>query len=333
MRAVGFFRSYSLYFKRGELTSLWATFGAFLYAVIIVVTPWDILQGAELVDRASYLNNLAVNLPVWEIYADQGWIFIALQEFLWDFIIRSFSWLSGSDNAALSMVTFFLSYVISRFVLIRSTSLITFILLLNPVLIELVSSQLRLALAFSLILIFYNRGGYLFRVGVLLMVMLIHTASILIIAVLWYAQFITRAFRGQSAAFFIVAIVVPVLIFAGLLGPGRELVLGAIGDRRAEYVVDAVGVGFTSVWILYLTVALYHGKKSFESSSTVVAFFFVLLFLLLNAMGAYGLRFLTVAYPHFIVSTNYFNGYYKILFLLVFLNFQLLQWLYFIKIL
>lgn len=51
MRAVGFFRSYSLYFKRGELTSLWATFGAFLYAVIIVVTPWDILQGAELVDR------------------------------------------------------------------------------------------------------------------------------------------------------------------------------------------------------------------------------------------------------------------------------------------
>src|ERR1019366_6937982 len=147
-------------------------------------------------------------------------------------------------------------FVISRFVLVRYPSVVAFVLLFNVLLVDLVSSQLRSALALSIAMILYHRGGHFFRGAALLVVTLIHTASILIMPVLWYAQRVVQVLKAKSSVFIFAAIITPVLLGAVLIGPFRESILGAIGDRRAEYIGDTVGIKFISIWILYLTVVM-----------------------------------------------------------------------------
>src|ERR1039458_4889801 len=173
MRAARYFPLGALYVSRSQLVSIAATLAAFIYALIVVWTPWEALMGAAYIDRAVFLANLEVP-PVWVIFPDASWAAFVLAEPLWDVIVRLISVFSGDYSVSLSMVTFFTAFVISRFVLVRYTSVVAFIMLFNVLLIDLVSSQLRSALALSLALILYHRGARLLRSVALLAVTLIH---------------------------------------------------------------------------------------------------------------------------------------------------------------
>jgi hypothetical protein len=328
---AGLMSLYRLPYQRFDsetVSSLSRTFVALLYAALVVLIPWEQLLGSEYVDRASFLENLEVNLPLFELFSDRSLFFLALNEVLWDAAVRSIAALVGGYERAFIVVTCFCSFAISRFVFRHYFGIMSFLLLLNPILIDLVSSQLRFALATSLALLLYDKGGWAFRAGLLIVLASVHTAMILILPVLWYSELLADKLRGRPAWQPWIYILVPVGIALLVLGPAREYVLGSVGDRRTEYASARQGLGYVSVWVLYLVVVLLHGRKLFGHHIGIVAVFFVALFLAMNSAGLYGLRFLANVFPFFVVSMKFFDLNYRIPYQVAFLYYQFLQWLY-----
>ena len=283
--------------------SWYAATAIIVFCVGMLCVPWQELWNGKFIDRTVYLNKFTVYLASPRFFTGSVLSFV-INEVFFEKIVM---WLAGELHVSLEVIfgaiSFLCLFVYSKY-LASKHGLIALIFLVNPLIVEFAFSQLRMALAVSLLLLALFRKKQRIVAGVLVaLACCIHTAMFLVVFIFIAAKFVSshlasRSFRGVVCWM--------VLIGAGLavvmvIGPFRGAILSAVGDRRAEYGNVSQSIMYASFWVLLLLMAGTQKRDYFQVEGNAVAIVFLSIYMFATAFNTYNSRFLAASFP-FIIS-------------------------------
>jgi len=279
-----------------ELSSLF-------FALFIVFMPWEWMRGDEFADLVNYttriydLRDYGMRAFQWDDTV-MGWLKF---EFLWFALLTVVARLDVEPTVFLSSVTFVSAFLTHRFLRQYIGALLAGIVLANPISIDLMSSQIRSALAFSFFLALAGgtSSGRLawLRWGAMLALPFIHTAMTMILAIFAGAKIITILPRlspvmrtvlitcGAAIMVVVVATFLPTL--ADEAGDRRQL--ADYGNKTAAYVM---------FWLLLgIALAASAARRNAHSWEYAFATFITLFGSLAEFLSLPGFRFVALAIP------------------------------------
>lgn len=254
---------------------------------------------------------------------------------MWQVALKFLSRQAGlSPDAIFGGVSIIVIFAFSL-TITRSIGLPWIVLLLNPLVVNFAFSQLRLALAVGLALIFqhfYLRGPFR-AAAVAVALSMVHTATILFFFMGGVAKLITSKSAWSRTYVALVPLVLSGMLVALLIGPARETILGLAGDRRATYDDLSSSGLYLSFWLVLLAVLFYRWKATsnrFETGFTIA----ILSLVATNLVtGGYSTRFIAAAFPFFIISIAGLDTKYRTIVLYIFGLYALSQWAYWFRLL
>lgn len=304
-----------------------------LFGFCVAVIPWEQVHGNTFVDREVYLSifNAAPEIPIsLEIFSVLAYV---VNEQLWSQSVR---WLNTGLGLSLAeifgVITFASTFSYAFFVSSR-TGPLAILLLVNPLLIDLVYSQLRMSLAMVFLLGAYSCRRPIFVVLLAALACMLHTASFLFIFMTFSIIFSVRlAVRYDLSRFSSYVLVVWIgFLMALMVGPLRVIILEYLGDRRAVYDAVATTWSYASIWVFILGAACIQTKGFFRDHTNAIALTFLSVYTFCTLFSVYGLRFLSAALPFFIVALCRFGAVERSLVILLFAAYSVLQWVYWIN--
>lgn len=312
---------------------------SFAIALIYCTPGWPDLfssvYGFPMIDRRVYeLQIIYENLPVDYIH-----FFDFIQYFTFEWVWNSsLAFLSRTAGLSPDQIFMLISvFVLWRFVFEVATRAgwVYVILLLNPLIVDFAFSQLRLAFAVAVLSFFWTgQRGRVVTITAYVLCFSIHTA-IFLFAVMHFAA---RKFSAPNRISLLVLVFTGALI-AVMIGPLREVILGVVGDRRAEYKDMSSSLPYLSFWIAMFFLLLFRWKKTIEKLDGRYAVI-VLSLVFVNAFfGGYSTRFIAAAFPSLVIAMSnhraLVNRDRMVIInpvLLLFVPYSILQWLYWFRI-
>lgn len=298
-----------------------------LYAYSYVyLIPWDTLK--EFSDIKNYLSSMLFYKQEGTVHAVEGISFI-VSEWLWKFILLQLSYFSDTKNI-LYIVSFFGLSVYSYFTLKKVHYFVVFLFFFNPMFIDLVLGQIRILLAFSLLLIAFqisSKKSILF----ILMAILIHASSILFIGIYFILKLMNNVFKNRNFYFYSILLS---LILALFLKYGVDIFLIALEDKRANYAdkISGNSVKYSIFWFLVsITLAINsYTNEHHEKLKIIIAFSITMtsLFFFSSLLGSYGQRYVAVSIPLIIISIYHLPSKYAWGLFSIFALWQLFQYFY-----
>lgn len=311
------------------------------FALVVVAVPWEeifrAVNGYGFIDKGVYSDYFLNQISVLDYKEFNGVLSYVSNEFLWHYVI---GWLVSNTGILIDHVFLTISFIvllISGLLLAKWQGIYALPLLVNPLIIDFAFSQYRLALAISILGAAYLLHGQYRTVSVVLVLasLFIHSGTtlfILIYAAVWLVQWLSVRFRIGSSAVFAILFATGSFISL-LIGPLREVILSAIGDRRAEYHDMSSSLLYSLFWAALL-VPFYLSRRHLVTldyahyALVIVAIVFVNLF-----HGGYSTRFLAATFPGLVAAILSLPGTMKILVTILFIVYAMLQWLYWLRIL
>lgn len=305
------------------------------FSVLMVSLPWEEMQGYKFVDLNVYRDYFLYQKPVFEYVNFTSFIDYITREALWHysgmFLIRT---LGIPADYVFLFISLFCCLTFSYF-LVRQQGIPSLILLINPLLVTLAMSQLRSALAFSLLLIAYMAKPKVIKLVVTITALFIHTSVALFLPIFFFISFVakrvTQFKTGKISAYIILCLLG--LFVSVLIGPLKDIVLGYFGDRRSEYVIDASSSFlYTVFWIGLLIVAGLQERSFFKKE--VHCFTVTILSIVTSNLftGGYSLRFLSLALPMTMSTMLDFKNPFKFLLIIGYIAYMIFQWTYWLQI-
>ncbi|WP_404417926.1 hypothetical protein [Brevundimonas vesicularis] len=310
---------------------------ALLFAALYVTVPWpDIffrIYGHAMLDRTVYQIQIESNNLRGDYSGFSDPLSLLTSEYLWS---RTLRWLYSDLSLPVSLIFLLISFtsiLIFSLTLLRTLRWYWLVALVNPLVVDLAFSQLRLALAISIMLIVYLsvRAGLLRRLVLATASTMIHTATVLFVA-----MYLVSVSASKQVAHLREYRALAMAIGTGCLislaiGPAREIILTQIGDRRAIYVDIASSPLYLSFWIILLSILVIRWRAiggSIEASIAVI----VLSLVTSNIFtGSYSTRFIAAAFPFIVISMARLDGIVKPLTVLMFLAYVIFQWFYWLR--
>jgi hypothetical protein len=303
-----------------------------LFALLFQAPNWpDLfynLHGFPMRDRYVYETMiLSYSLPTDYIY-DFSAILYFTSEWLWNFSLSY-----AVRNLGISIDTLF--FVITTIVLWRMAyevftraGAIYVPLLVNPLVVDFAFSQLRLALAISLVSFFWNRPKLsLAAVAAYIACTSIHTSIVLFAVMHLAAHYAGSRPRVSSIA----KLVIVGFAVSMLIGPLRGAVLGLISDRRADFGELGSTPVYMAFWIAMLALMVFRWRQSLLSTDSRYAVI-ILSTVFFNLFTAgYSTRFIAAAFPALIVAMSQWRSGPINLMVLAFVPYAAAQWLYWLK--
>ena len=216
-----------------------------MLAALISFLPWPeiVLSGTRgvLLDREVYTYQIVYKDNLLDYFYFSSIIEYFTSEYTWWFILK----LIQDGDLPIYYESFFqlisTAFIITAaLVVYRNGGIFPLVFLANPLVFDLAYSQLRSALAISILYIAYLffRKSTLLAVALCLFAATIHTTMVIFLAV--YILCIMTADDGGRLSRWPLEMRLAVILGAGVLiglaiGPLRETLLNLIGDRRAEY--------------------------------------------------------------------------------------------------
>ena len=283
-----------------------------ILSLLISLVPWPeiILEGTRgiLLDREVYTQQIIYRDNLLDYFYFDSYLDYFTSEYSWWFLMK----IIQDGDLPFHYDTFFqiistLFAVTASLVVYRRGGVLPLIFLANPLIFDLAYSQLRSALAISilyLVYLFFRRSPYV--AGALcLFSATIHTAMLIFLAV--YVLCVVTANEGGRLSRWPVELRLALILVAGvmmglLVGPLREVILNLIGDRRAEYLDLSSSPLYLSFWVGLLGLFLIDFRDTFRSTEGRFSLFILSLVTVNVFTGGYSLRFLALAYP-FVIST------------------------------
>jgi len=311
---------------------------AAIIGILASFIPWpDIIQevsGSPMWDRSVYISKIVSGNTLLSYFHYDNIISFFTFEFLWAWLMDVTSRSPYLNYEVVFQIISSLTLSGFAAALARRKNLIYIIFLINPLVIDLVYSQLRLSLALSILawlVILRVRAWYIFLPMAAIATM-IHTAAIIFIAAHILASWTGPDGRKKSwSANKTMSILVLFGFSVGVLvGPLREQILSAVGDRRVEYQDASSSILYLSYWIvLFISLVADHRRtlKHYESRYAVA----ILGIVFINVFtGFYSLRFLAAIFPFLIFSSFTVFGKYNFLISIPFVYYVAFQWYYYI---
>jgi len=274
---------------------------ALLFSLAYVYSPWPTIVGeSKFTDFEAYLSNIdALINDAADDLDGVGLVQIILSEPLWRFILLSIGSVLDTPANGLSFVSLLCIFVYSLFLFSRINIFLASVFLLNPLVIDLVLSQIRSALAMALCLAALMIMSRLLGLILLIAASLIHTATFSIVATYFAAKILSKMQKTTGYNNSVVVAWVLALLAAVLLSYGRETILGAVGDRRAEYDVGAGTVFYVAYWAL-LTLALSFTRGRYRYVDEWMNYYSIIMLsvpFFMTLFSTNGLRFLALSFP------------------------------------
>jgi hypothetical protein len=230
-----------------------------------------------------------------------------------------------------------LAYMVTAALFIERYSSLRYVLLLvNPILIDLAWSQLRLALALVVLglpLVLRKMPRPL-AMGAYVAAPFIHTASLLII-VLYAAARLTRTTDADTdgrRAKIAAALVGVGLAVALATGPLREAILSQVGDRRIIYPDMSISIRYLSFWVFMFVVMLYDYRNTTQSLAQRLSLATLAVVMASALWGGYPLRFIAAGFPFIVCSMARATGLISNYLVLAFVLYALVQWAFWMNV-
>lgn len=310
-----------------------AFFSALLFASLVSVIDWEAVQGVLFEDRQNFYF-VFNSKPDFDIpFSFETVFFHLFNEQLWNKGVRI---LVADYHLSLDEIFFGVSFLLlfsfAYFVAVRSKIYIV-PLLLNPIVIDLAFSQLRMSMALVFLMIAASSKSKFIITVLFVAGFFIHTATMLFAALAFgiykVVQYsIKNDYEGFSSYFslfsfgFIVALIV---------GPLRSVILEFFGDRRANYDIAASGWAYASFWLLLLAVTMFQRKDFFRNFDNAIAVSMLSTFVFCTGFGVYGIRFIAASFPMILVSMYRLGHVERPFVILAFMSFSIFQWLFWIR--
>jgi len=199
----------------------------------------------------------------------------------------------------LLLISFFCIFIYTFFLSKKINIVFAFFFLLNPLLVDLVMGQVRSAFAMALFLVAVMEKRRIFSLFLLIVSSLIHSAIFLILAIYILAKIFERMHGRLDYKLIGLFMILLGLIVAILLSRGREVILGAVGDRRAEYDDPTNSVLYVSYWMLLAITLMFtkpcKGLKNYWGDYISIVMLTIPFFMTLFSTN--GVRFAALALP------------------------------------
>ncbi len=250
LRANGLLKC-DLVTSRGVNVSL-ALVVSLIYASVLVLMPWEVIRGEPFFDLQVYKDSF--DFGTYD-YLDQleGLPYL-FSEPLWRFIIATLTDYTGHISTTLSIVSFFVS-AIYVYVTLRINKYLAFFLL-APLLVNLLVSQVRSAVAGALFLLSLYYANTFVAIFLFIFSFFIHSASLLVFGLFIVSvllnKFSVRYPNIVKLLAITISIVIPLVFALTYIN-----ILDYIGDRRvATEIIRPSGVFILSFSIYYLLMFL-----------------------------------------------------------------------------
>jgi len=273
---------------------------AVVYAVALLLIPWEVLRREPFFDLNVYLESF--ELGTYDYLDDLDWPQYFLFEPLWRYVIRSLSVLLNSFPATFQVVSFLVSAVYAYTILRISRSCGVF--LAAPLLIDLVLSQVRSALAGALFFIAVLAGNAFVWLLMLILAPLVHTSALLLFG--FYALAVALSHFAESHPTAGKSLIVLFPFFIPLLySISYVSILSSVGDRRSESDAAWPGGAFVLPFLIYFVSMLANLKFVMKHPIMILSVMVTGFFVLLAPFEINMLRLIPLAYPAVIASIFY----------------------------
>lgn len=320
------------------------SFGSFLalalFMLFMCAVPWvsiyESIYQFPYEDRSVYSHYFLFEESVLSYVRFSGVKDYFINEFLWHYSVISLM-NNGVDLEVIFFFVSFFSLLMPAMLVLKYGKPWMLIFLINPLVVDFSFSQLRSALAVSiLILAFLLKDRYRYiAIGVVLVAMFVHTASIIFLSIYIFILFMdefSRKLKLGKSVYLIFILIFGALISIAL-GPLREWILIFFGDRRAEYPDMRSSFKYSLFWMLMLFAMIFNYKemiKSFFGKYSCV----ILSIVTFNVLhGGYSTRFLAATLPVIVLTIFDFERWWKICFISIFVIYITLQWIVWLRVL
>jgi len=311
------------------------------FAMVVVAVPWEeifrAVNGYGFIDKGVYSDYFLNQTSVLDYKEFSGVLSYVSNEFLWHYAI---GWLVSNTGILIDYVFLTISCIallVFGLLLAKWQGIYALPLLVNPLVIDFAFSQYRLALAISILGAAYLLHGRYRTISFVLVLasLFIHSGTtlfILIYAAVWVANWLSVRFQAGCSAVFLMLFAVGAFISL-LIGPLREILLSAIGDRRAEYHDMSSSLLYSLFWIALL-IPFYLNRRYLVTLDYARYALVIASIVFVNVFhGGYSTRFLAAAFPCLVSTILSLNGAMKIMVTALFIAYAMLQWLYWLRIL
>lgn len=317
------------------------TIAALGFATMVAAVPWEeifrAINGHGFMDKEIYSDYFLNRTSILDYKEFNSILSYFSNEFLWHYAM---GWLINNTGILIDYVFLTISFItllIFGLLLTKWLNVYALPLLVNPLVIDFAFSQYRLALAISILGAAYLLHGR-YRVvpfTLVLISLFIHSGTVLFIliyAAVWIIGWLSVRFKiGSSVAF---TILFGVGAFISLLiGPLRDLILSAIGDRRAEYHDMSSSFLYSLFWVALL-IPFYLSRRYLMRLDYARYALVIISIVFVNVFhGGYSTRFLAAAFPCIVSGILNLQGVMKASVVILFIAYAAFQWLYWFRLL
>jgi len=301
--------------------------------------PWS--NYVYFVDIDFYLDRIGVLFLSGiegDITKDYTGVGLLTSEILWYIILIQIPIFFADINLGLEFISFISLVVYSYFTFKNSNIFFSSILLLNPIFIDLIMSQIRIAFAFALLLIAYSLRKQYWFISLLLLIssFMIHTATYLLVFVYFFISLISKKIQNENKlhGLMLISPIFYVFFIRFLLLPLLDFFRDA---GRVDYFtggVDTSSLLFSSIYLFFALLIAFLPKKNdskVSSEATNYIIFMCSLFFGLSLAQMYGSRFVAISFPFLIIAINNLQFQGRLLLLSLLFSYQLIYISYWIR--
>lgn len=259
-------------------------------------TMYEFFSGHPYVDRTVYENQINENRLRIDTFDYTKPIDYFTYEYGWSWLMAFGSRTIGLETNNLFFLVSFLCLFIYSLFIVQTSSRFYLLLLIHPLVIDLVFSQLRIAVAIAILialgLIARNR---ITRVAGFIGSATVHTATSLVAGIHLFNSML-KMLRFTSGIRFAGALIVGAFV-AVSTGPLRRVILSLLGDRRVALDIKATSMLFAIPWLLLLFIFLLNYKTISRSPWSLLAISLLAIALSTVLVGGYTTRYLAITTP------------------------------------
>jgi len=262
-----------------------------------------------------------------------GFLQYLTHEPVWRYILMLIGERLDNPANALLFISFFSIFIYAFFLFGRVNLFLASFFLYNPMIVDLVMAQVRSAFAVALLLIALMMKNRMLGLVLVAMVTMVHTITFLHLMIYMFSKFMELnklrvTYKQNVIVTFFFALVLSVI-----LGGGRKIVLGAVGDRRADELMVSSSFIYLVYWILLALVLLLLQKHKNIREYWIDYYSVVMLALpfLMAIFGAASTRLIPLSLPIVLYSITARTALVRIPLLASLFAYQIVQYYYWLN--
>jgi EpsG family len=306
-----------------------------LFASVVAFLPWQLWTAADFSDIDNYVSrvNEIAQLGFNAFELGVTWFDWVKNEYLWFLLLYGITLLNVEPELAFVVLSFFIAFAYHRFLTtLTSDGVTAFILLLNPISIDLFRGQLRSALAvsvFLLAIVMIRRQLIIFIIGAALC--FVHTSMMFLLPMYLlsrtFASWSSLSTTSKSCIALIAGVTIGILLASFV-----TVALQYAEDRRGSYQIATRSPAYLVFWMGWgvLLTALACRAKAVDWWY-YLAIVSCLAVTCAEMLGFAGFRFMALLLPLILAAPSTWPQEYRFLPVLVLMSYQVLQFSYWLK--